>query len=440
MLSTNSAAAGPLYDRPMRLMQFVIVTICCLTNIADGADIAALAFSAPVLIKDWGLSPGVMGSLFGATAIGLATGAFLIAPVADRIGRRPLTLSACGILAVIMFLTAHTTSIAQFAILRFITGLCLGTLAVTLNVMVSEFSSGRWRNPLVSLLHTGFSLGTMTGGALAATLLEPYGWRAMFMATALLNTATFVLVLLFVTESPSFLIAKAGAGALEKLNRVFARLGQEPLTQLPEMPEGRKKSRVSTLMSTGGAKSTILLWASQFIFAVISYLILNWKPTVLVNTGLTPTEAGYAGLASGAAGVVGHIVIGFTSREGREVSSTAFFFLLLCISLLLFALLPPTPWGLILSAGFTSFCNVGVFTGLVLIAIALYPPQVRTTSVGVLIGISRLGAITGPLFGGLLLELGFERMGMFVLLAGLSILPIIAMRFVGLPSRQPKAA
>ncbi|MGD9811172.1 MAG: MFS transporter, partial [Sphingobium sp.] len=286
----------------------------------------------------------------------------------------------------------------------------------------------------------GFSLGTMTGGALAATLLEPYGWRAMFMATALLNTATFVLVLLFVTESPSFLIAKAGAGALEKLNRVFARLGQEPLTQLPEMPEGRKKSRVSTLMSTGGAKSTILLWASQFIFAVISYLILNWKPTVLVNTGLTPTEAGYAGLASGAAGVVGHIVIGFTSREGREVSSTAFFFLLLCISLLLFALLPPTPWGLILSAGFTSFCNVGVFTGLVLIAIALYPPQVRTTSVGVLIGISRLGAITGPLFGGLLLELGFERMGMFVLLAGLSILPIIAMRFVGLPSRQPKAA
>ncbi|MEZ5709293.1 MAG: MFS transporter [Blastomonas sp.] len=419
-----------LFDRDMRPMQFIIVLVCCLTNIADGVDIAALAFSAPVLIKDWGLTPNVMGTLFGATAAGLAIGAFVVARLADKVGRRLVTLVAAGTVATAMLLTSQVTTIPQFAALRFVTGLCLGTLAVTLNVMVSEFSNAKWRNPMVAMLHTGFSIGTMIGGTMAALLLEPYGWRIMFMATGAMNVLTFVLILFIVPESPSYLIARGGAKALERLNKVMKWIAQPLVDTLPAPDNASKRARIATLFAAGRRNSTIYLLLSQFIFAVISYLVLNWKPTVLVNAGLTPSEAGLAGLASGIAGIIGHIVIGFLSREGREVLFTAIFFMLLCSSLLLFGLLPPGKWGLILAAGFTSFCNVGVFTGLLLIAIANYPPESRTTSVSLMVGVARLGAITGPVFGGLLLANGFDRAGLFLILAVLSLVPIIAMRFI----------
>src|SRR5690606_28943170 len=95
---------------------------------------------------------------------------------------------ATGTIATAMMLTAATTNVQQLAALRFVTGICLGTLAVCLNVMVSEFANARWRNLSVALLHTGFSIGTMIGGTLAAVVLEPYGWRAMFVSAGLLNT------------------------------------------------------------------------------------------------------------------------------------------------------------------------------------------------------------------------------------------------------------
>lgn len=437
---TGTMSQGVLLDRPMRAMQFVIILVCCLTNIADGVDIASLAFAAPVLVKDWGLRPGVMATLFGATATGLAIGAFLLAPLADRFGRRTLMLLSTGIIAVAMLLTALTTSVAQMAVLRFATGACLGTLAVCLNIAVSEFSNARWRNIAVAVLHTGFSIGTMVGGGLAALLLAPYGWRSMFAATGLMNTVTFLLLLLLVPETPSHIVARGGAGALDRFNRVLARIGQAPVHVLPPAVVAGTKAKLAALLGDTRRNATLLLWVAQFAFAVISYLLLNWKPTVMVNAGLTPTQAGLGGLASGFAGILGHIVAGYVSRDGREARSTMIFFVLLCISLVLFGLQPPSAWGLILSAGFTSFCNVGAFTGLLLIGLNHYPAPVRTASVAMLVGIARLGAITGPLFGGLLLELGFARAGMFLVLAMVSLLPVVALSLAMREWRRHPAA
>lgn len=437
---SNATSHGVLHDRPMATMQFVIITVCCLTNIADGVDIASLAFAAPVLIEDWGLRPAVLATLFGATAAGLAIGAFLVAQLADRFGRWAVSLTATGTIAVAMFLTAVATSVPQLAALRFITGVCLGTLAVCLNIMVSEFANARWRNMAVAFLHSGFSIGTMIGGTFAALLLAPYGWRSMFVAAGTMNAIMFVLILFLVPESPSFIVARGGERALARLNRVLQRLGQAEVAALPVVAAvTRGKAKLSALLAGVRRNSTLLLWLSQFAFALISYLLLNWKPTVLVNAGLTPTQAGVAGLVSGFAGIIGHLAAGYLSRGGREVRSTMIFLFLLCIALLWFGLQPPVVEGLILSAAFTSFCNVGVFTGLLLIGLNYYPAAIRTTSVAMLVGIARLGAITGPLFGGLLLELGLARNAMFIVLAGIAVIPLVAMYFALLGWRRHPA-
>src|SRR5687768_17120030 len=75
---------------PMRLQQYLVVALCCLINISEGFDLLSLAYAAPVISKEWKTAPAMLGLVFSAASTGLAIGAFLLAPLADKIGRRPM--------------------------------------------------------------------------------------------------------------------------------------------------------------------------------------------------------------------------------------------------------------------------------------------------------------------------------------------------------------
>src|SRR5690554_4087752 len=130
----------------MSTYQYAVIALCCMANISDGFDVVSLALVAPVLTDEWGITPQILGALFSAAAVGLTIGAFLIAPLADKIGRRPIMLGAMGTLAVAVLATAFTTTVTQILVLRFITGIGLGTLVVCLNTCIAEFASDKARD------------------------------------------------------------------------------------------------------------------------------------------------------------------------------------------------------------------------------------------------------------------------------------------------------
>ena len=217
----NQAAWSP---PTMTWYQYAIVALCCFANIADGFDVVSLALAAPVLSKEWGISPAVLGTLFSAAAVGLTVGAFLVAPQADRIGRRPVMLGALGTLMAALLLTAITHAVWQMVALRFVTGICLGTLVVCLNTTVAEYASVKMRNMSLAILHTGFTLGMILGSGIAALVLEPVGWRAIFIAAGVLNGLTFLAALLLLGESPTFLATRRRPADFAQLGRIGARM------------------------------------------------------------------------------------------------------------------------------------------------------------------------------------------------------------------------
>src|SRR5690606_647886 len=115
-------------------------------------------------------------------AVGLVIGAFLIAPLADKVGRRPVMLGALGTLAVMLLLSGIAAYIWQLFVLRFITGIGLGTLVVCLNTTVAEYASDKARNMALAIMHIGFTIGMMLGSGIAALALEFAGWRPIFLA------------------------------------------------------------------------------------------------------------------------------------------------------------------------------------------------------------------------------------------------------------------
>lgn len=100
--------------------------MCVLLTMLDGFDVMAMAFTAPHVSADWQLSGKLLGMLFSAGLIGMALGALGLAPLADRIGRRALTLACLAILTVGMGMSALASTAWQLGALRLLTGLGIG--------------------------------------------------------------------------------------------------------------------------------------------------------------------------------------------------------------------------------------------------------------------------------------------------------------------------
>ena len=73
-------------ERPISKYQWVVLSLCFIIIMFDGYDAAVMGFIAPALIEDWGISRAEMGPILGAAMFGVAIGALIAGPNADRFG------------------------------------------------------------------------------------------------------------------------------------------------------------------------------------------------------------------------------------------------------------------------------------------------------------------------------------------------------------------
>jgi MFS family permease len=413
----------------MTRYQYLVVALCCAANIADGFDVVSLSVAAPVLSKQWHIDPAVLGTLFSAVAVGLVIGAFLVAPFADKVGRRPVMLGALGSLAASLLLTSAAADIWHLLALRFVTGIGLGTLVVCLNTTAAEYSSVKFRNMAMATVHIGFTLGMMLGSGIAAAVLDTGNWRTIFLAAGLLNAVTFTLAVFILGESRDFLLRRQGPKDVAALNRLHRRMKLPELTAMPPRPAAAETSAnaIRTMLAGPMRNPTILIWIASLTYALVGYFLLNWKPTVLANAGLSPSLAAASGIITGACGAVGHLAMGLLGRRVGEGRLTAFFFSMAAVTLVIFGIMPAAPIPLLAMAGLTTFFVVGAYTGLFLVTAVMYPTAIQNTALGFVVGFGRIGAIIGPMIGGFLFSAGLTRMDTYIVFSIIAVIPAVTM-------------
>jgi AAHS family 4-hydroxybenzoate transporter-like MFS transporter len=153
---------------------------------------------------------------------------------------------------------------------------------------------------------------------------------------------------------------------------------------------------------------------------------MSWKPQILVNSGMTPTQASYVGIVNGAFGVLGHLSIAFLSKRIEETRLTGIYFAMIVITLVIFGTIPAEPVLLLATAGVLNMFTVGAYTGLFFVAIKFYSTEMRNGGVGFMVGWSRAGAIVGPMLGGLLIGAQLTRETTFALFAVIALIPVVA--------------
>src|SRR4051812_47027045 len=187
MMPSSSPAIGQvvnvteLVDRsPFGPLQRTTFALCLLCLIMDGFDVQALGYTAPSIIREWGVPSAALGPVFAAGNFGVLIGALFCSMLADRIGRRPVLVGATLFFSAMTILTARATSIEQLLALRFVAGVGLGTIIPNASSLVGEYSPQHRRAAMIMLVGVGFTGGAAIGGFIAAALIPVYGWQSVF--------------------------------------------------------------------------------------------------------------------------------------------------------------------------------------------------------------------------------------------------------------------
>lgn len=401
----------------MTPFQMTVVALCLVINTIDGLDILVIAFTAPSIAAEWGLGPEALGVVFSSGLAGMVLGSLFLAPMADRIGRRPMIMACLVLITIGMLATAATTTLAQLIAARLLTGLGVGAMLPSVNTQVAEYASTKRQSFAISILHVGFVIGGTLGGILAAYLVTEAGWRAVFVCAGLFSLATLPVAYWLLPESLDYLVARRPKNALARANGILARLGLGALDALPESP-GAQHGAGTPPPAPGGLATIVapeyrfrsaMIWISFFMTMFTLYFVLSWTPQILVAAGLPVSHGIGGGVIMNVGGIIGSLVLGFVAGYRGLRQLVAAYMIVSVVCMVAFAFASASLAVLMTLAFVVGFFLYGVMIGLWAVVPQLYPPAIRTTGTGWAIGIGRFGAIAGPYAAGMLMAAGWDR-------------------------------
>ena len=423
-------------DGAMSPFQIAAIGICMAINALDGFDVMSIAFAAPLLSKQWALSPVQLGLLFSGGIAGMALGSLLLSPLADIFGRRALVLLGLAVITLGMGLSGAARGLDELLALRFLTGLGIGALLSSINTIVTEYSSHRRRDLAMSFMTVGYPIGAAVGGAIAVLLVAWQGWRAVFLFGAALSALLIPVVLLRLPESLDFLLAKRPKNALARVNALLVRMRRAAVAVLPDSrvrQDGETRS-VFSIFERAFAKRTLLLCSAYFLTMLPFYFVLNWTPKVLVDEGLSVATGISGAVLMNATGVVGGLLFGALAAVLGTRRLTSWIMLVFFASIAGFGLSGHRLALELVLASVVGFFLTAAIAGLYAVIGAMYPPRVRNTGAGLAIGLGRIGAVVGPYLGGVMIAAGWPRPAYCIALASPLLVAGILIRRVPLLS------
>lgn len=418
--------------------QIVIVALCALVAMMDGFDTQSIAFVAPEIIHGWHVAPSAFGIVFGAGLFGGLIGAVIFGAAGDRFGRRRTLIPAMILIALGSLITPLAGSVNVLTVIRFATGLGLGGAVPSFIALASEYVPRRIRATLVGLMFCGFPLGAVIGGLSSAWLIPTFGWESVFIAGGVMPLVVLPVFVMLVPESVRFMAIKGYAEQvrviLQRLNSIVEWNGRVSET----VHEGR--SRTASLFTHGRAPGTLLLWLVFFLSLLMSYFLVNWIPVVAQSSGMDLKSAVVAVAVLNLGAVVGCIALGRLADRFGPTVTIGGAYLVGAIAIAAIGRVGHST-GLLYAATFlTGAFSIGAQMCTVALCAGFYETFLRATGIGWSIGVGRIGAIAGPVLGGILLGAGFAAQSLFIVVGLTSLGAALAVFALGWWVLRPRTA
>jgi AAHS family 4-hydroxybenzoate transporter-like MFS transporter len=391
------------------VFQVRIVFLAWLALFLDGIDNQAIAYVAPALSKAWHLQPGSLKEVFAAGVVGVALGALIIGPLADRYGRKRVLISTVLYFSLLSLAITQATNLTELLVLRFLIGLGLGAVVPLAVVLVNEFAPRRRKGAMVTIMSCGYAVGAASGGLLAAQLVPLFGWSSMFYVGGVIPIILAIGLWAWIPESIRLLTLRprSGEAIAAILRKINPALTFAPDTEFVLRQEthdsGAGRWRVLRLFGEGRTATTLLIWFCFLMNLIVLNFLNNWLPTLVTHTGLPQDQALRAASALQWGGMCGVIAMGFLADRFGFLKVLPFSFGVGGVFIALVGLSGGDLVPLVAMIFVAGFCNIGTQMTLAAFAATQYPTDIRSTGVSWAHGVARLCSHVSPLLGGILL-------------------------------------
>lgn len=380
----------------------LVFFLCFVAGLCEGYDLQSAGIAAPKFAPVFHLDPAHLGWVFSASTFGLFIGALIGGRLADRIGRRAVLITSMLVFGLFSTGTAMVTDVNSLLLMRFLTGLGLGGAMPNLIALTAEAGKPERAAMRVTMLSSAMPFGGFLVGALMVAHSD-IDWKSVFWIGGLAPIAVAVLMLISLPESEAF-----------QNNRMHG--------MRVDIPE--------TLAGDRRLAATLLIWTAAFFTSLALYLLINWLPSLLVSKGFLKADASKVAMVL----TLGGATSGFAFGALVRIRQRGLLYLLTWLGMIVSVAGMATIGHNIALACLAGF-GIGFFLsggGFLLYAFAteLYPSAGRATGVGFLVGVSRLGAVAGPLLAGLLLTANRGAGDVMLSLVPLIVIALVAALFL----------
>lgn len=411
-----------------------VIGLCFLMMMSDGYDFVALSVATPAILRTWHVQAKDMGVVFSVTFLGLLVGSLIYGWMGDRLGRKFTIVFGTFNFGVPIFLTIWATNIEELAALRFIGGIGMGGIVPIAYTLVSDYAPRRMRSTVTVITNTGYSLGGVVTGLIAASAISHFGWQSLFAIGAGFSLVMAIVLILWLPESPQYLALKnPGSPKLRSLVQRLVRDEKiaDDATFVVDDPQERQskpgRDNFSQLFHGPRAAVTILLWLLFLTDALGFFFLASWLPLVMEGQGISPSVASLTQSLFVFTGMIGgFLIMRFLDRIGPiAIVALPVIGAPLEIVMGIQGLGQPLLLTIVAGAG---ICLSGIHYAIYAIAVRFYPTSIRGRGVSSATVWGRAGGVIAPYVGGYFLSAHMPLQQLMILAA----LPCAATALIGL--------
>jgi len=386
-------------------------------SITYGAEALVLSFLMPVLQSEWNLTPIQQSMLGSSTFVGFFIGCLLSGQLADRFGRRcPLLYSV-----LFHFLFGLASGFAQnyntLAMVRLLYGIAVGILSTISATYICEISPAEIRGKVLVFTGMFFTLGEMITCVVAFVFLNDFSsgnWRALVIWTAFPGMITYILMLIYLKESPRYLlIFQNFDDAFKMINRMIRKNNKSKRISLTQeekdllkrwalkqahLHKGNVLANPMELFQAERCKITPLIWIIWYVLSCTYDGIVFVLPTILRDLNIGKSSHSefftifFSVLAEFPSSIISYFIIEHHSF-GRKYS-LIYTMALSCVSC--FMAFGIGNDSFILAATSARFWLNMAWNIIYPFTTEVYPTNVRATGLGIASAFSRIGGMTMP--------------------------------------------
>lgn len=375
----------------------------------DAMDVGILSFVLAALKTEWGLTPGQLGWIGSINSIGMAVGALVFGIFADKVGRKQIFMWTLVIFSVASGLSALTTTLAAFMVLRFFVGMGLGGELPVASTLVSENVEAKERGRIVVLLESFWAVGWLVSALISYFIIPTWGWRVALILTA-----------------------------VPALYAIYLRWHLPDSPQFTMKAESKKRSVMQNIRDVWAKKyvrSTVMLWILWFAVVFSYYGMFLWLPTVMVGKGFDMITSFKYVLIMTLAQLPGYFSAAWIIEKAGRKFVLATYLIGTAASAFVFGNADTTAV-LLISGMFLSFFNLGAWGALYAYTPEQYPAVIRGTGTGMAAAVGRIGGIFGPMLVGTLLTAGYDISYIFGIFCIAILIAVVAVIFLGKETKQ----